>query len=590
VNVRLVTNDITETVNQTLTLNQNHRFRDINTQSYAIGGESQVWGGKFDFTANHSPSKGTENRFIPDRALAGIGYRQDRSLTHNALVLTQISGPDPADPRSYTMSSLDIRDNISTDRIWGAQVNFRKPLATTVPIALKTGVRWREQTRQQDQDRRQYSYVGPNGVVGPVGAANDDNLGRFLDPGYNYVTFAYPRNFWWLKLPELRESLRTEPQLYRENTDTTVRDTLRNDGSASETVTAAYLQGEARFGRLQVTTGVRMEETGFSGRGWRQEITAAEKARRAAFSGTVTPEETRRRALAEYFPTRGDGEYRDWFPSLHLKYSITRALLARASFSTGIGRPNFGQIIPTQSVNNDNQTVTSNNPDLQPQYSRNYDLTLEHYFEPAGLLSVGAFQKNLRNFIFRSDVGRLEPGNDIGEGYNGYLLTTDLNGGTAKIEGLEVSYSQQFSNLQAFGGWLRGFGAFANFTWLRTEGNYGTPGAVRTGATLPNFTPKSGNLGVSYIRHGWTIRAKWNYTGSRLYGFNADPSQRTYNIVSKPVDLNLAYQVTRWLSVYADVINVFNTPTNHEYTYIPDRKTRSDLYTTMIKFGVSGSF
>ena len=590
VNVRLVTNDITETVNQTLTLDQNHRFRDINTQSYAMGGESQIGGGKFDFTANHSPSKGTENRFIPDRALAGIGYRQDRSLTHNSLVLTQISGPDAADPRNYTMTSLDNRDNVSTDKIWGAQANFRKPLPTPVPLAVKTGIRWREQSRKQDQDRRLYSYVGPNGVVGPVGAANDDNLGRFLDPGYNYVTFAYPRNYWWLKLPELRESLRTEPQFYRENADTTTRDTLRNDGRASETVAAGYVQAEARLGPLMVITGIRGEQTDFTGHGWRQEITPAERARRAAFVGTVTPEETRRRALAEYFPTDGEGSYRDWFPSLHFKYNFTRGLVGRLSYSTGIGRPNFGQIIPTQSINNDTQTVTSNNPDLQPQYSRNYDATLEYYFEPAGLFSVGAFQKNIRNFIFRGSVGRLEPGNDIGEGYNGYLLTTDMNGGSAKIKGLEVSYSQQFSQLQAFGGRLRGFGAFANFTWLRTEGNYGTPGASRNGAQLPNFTPRSGNLGVSYIAHGWTVRAKWNYTGSRLQSFNNDPSQRVYNTVSKPVDLNIAYSVRRWLSVYADVINVFNTPTNHEFTYITDRKTRSDLYTTVIKFGVSGAF
>ena len=74
-------------------------------------------------------------------------------------------------------------------------------------------------------------------------------------------------------------------------------------------------------------------------------------------------------------------------------------------------------------------------------------------------------------------IGRLEPGNEVGDGYVGYLLTTDLNGGSAQIRGLEVSYSQQFSNLQLFGGRLRGFGAFANFTWLETEGNYGTPGA-----------------------------------------------------------------------------------------------------------------
>jgi hypothetical protein len=42
--------------------------------------------------------------------------------------------------------------------------------------------------------------------------------------------------------------------------------------------------------------------------------------------------------------------------------------------------------------------------------------------------------------------------------------------------------------------------------------------------------------------------------------------------------------------VYADVINVFNTGTNHTYRYIKDRMVRNDLYTTVIKLGVSGAF
>ena len=113
---------------------------------------------------------------------------------------------------------------------------------------------------------------------------------------------------------------------------------------------------------------------------------------------------------------------------------------------------------------------------------------------------------------------------------------------------------------------------------------------MRQDASKSNFTPRTGNIGISYIAHSWTIRAKWNYTGDRLLSFNADPSQRVYNTPSKPVDLNLAYAINRRLNIYADVINVFNTPTNHEYTYIHDRKTRSDLYTTVIKFGVSGAF
>lgn len=589
-NIVSVTNTTTDTRNQTFTFNQNRRERDVQTLNYTIGGESsRLWGGRLDFTANYSPSKGEEQRFIPARAVAGVGFRFDRSLTHNHFVVTQISGPDIYDPRNSTMTSVDRPEIYSKDRILGAQINYRKPFATALPLSVKTGLRFREQVRQRDQTRNLYSYVGPNGVAGPVGAANDDDLGRFFDPGYTHVAFNYPRGFQFMKLPELMDTLRTQPQLFRRTVGTSVQDTIRNDTRAEESVTAAYVQGETRWRRLNLVAGLRMEETEFSASGYKQELTPAERARRAAWSGPVTDEEQTRRSLAEYAnPTQGKGDYRNYFPSVHLKYNATRNLLGRLSYSTGIGRPNFGQIIPTMTINNDNQTITSNNPDLQPQRSKNLDVSLEYYFEPAGLVSVGAFEKKLSNFIYRANVGRVDDSNNIfGDEYEGYLLTTDRNGGAATIRGLEFSYNQQFSNLP---GIWRGFGAFANMTWLRTKGDYGSPGANRSGRTIPLFTPRTGNLGISYIAHGWTIRAKMNYSADRLSSYNADPSRRVYDKGSTPIDLNLAYAFNRRLSVYADVINVFNVGTNHTYTYIRDRMTRNDLYTTVIKFGISGSY
>lgn len=579
---------VTVTRNQTFSLNQNLRHRDIETLNFQVGGESTLMGGKIDFTANYSPSEGEENRFIPVRSTAGVGFRQDRGLDPRRPVVTQVSGPDIYDVRNSRITSIDLPEIFSKDTIYGAQVNFRKPFATRIPFALKTGLRWREQTREKDQNRRMYSYVGPNGIAGPVGAANDDNLDRFFDPGYTHVAFNFPRGLQYLKLPELRDTLRTSPELFQEDLVVSTRDSIRLDSKAEEMVTAAYIMGDFQFGRLGVVTGVRVEDTQFSGQGYKQEITPDERARRAAFTGALTPDEIVRRTFAEYNNrTKADGDYRDLFPSIHFKYQFTPRLLGRLSYSTGIGRPNFNTIVPDMTIDNELLTITSNNPDLQPQYGKNYDAVLEYYFEPAGLLSVGVFQKNLSNFIYRSNAGTVGPGSIFGEAYEGYSLRTDFNGGSAEIRGLEVSYSQQFSNLPGF--W-RGFGAFANFTWLESEGDYGEPGASVTGSELVGFTPRTGNVGISYIAHGVTVRVKMNYTGTRLDGFNADPSRRSYDKESLPVDLNLAYAVNRWLSVYADVINVFNTPTNHQYRYVPSRMNRNDLYTTTIKFGVAGSF
>jgi iron complex outermembrane recepter protein len=577
---------VTETRNQTLSLAQNLRDRDVKTFNFQAGGESTIWGGKLDFNTNHSPSKGKETRFIPTRTIAGVGFSLDRSISRNWLTVRQLNGPDIYDARN-SLLSLETIENESSDQITGAQVNFRRPYRTTIPFAIKTGARYRSQTRDRDQGRAFFDYVGPDGVRGPAGAANDDNRGRFFDPGYTYLPAGMiPLD--WLRLPELQASLRNESQLWSQNVFNSVRDSIRFNSKAEETVTAAYVMGDVRLGRFGIVGGVRMEDTRVTGHGHKQELTPAERARRAAWAGPITAAEHERRARAE-FDNRvtAKGQYRNYFPSIHFRYSLTPNLLARASYSTGIGRPNFGQLVPDMNINIENQTITSNNPDLRPQFSKNYDVTLEYYFKPAGLLSVAAFQKNITDFIYRSTRGEVEPGSMFGDAYVGYLLTTDANGGSAEVRGLEFSYQQQFSNLP---GLWRGFGAFANFTWLETEGNYGTPGATVTQAQLPGFTPRSGNVGVSYIAYGWTLRVKANHTGERLISFNNDPSRRTFGVAHTPIDVNVAYQFSPKVRVFVDAINVFNVGTQHNFQYIRDRKSRSDRFTTMIKFGVSGHF
>jgi hypothetical protein len=77
----------------------------------------------------------------------------------------------------------------------------------------------------------------------------------------------------------LQEAIRTTPQFFTEDLGLGTRDSIRLDSKASETVTAAYVMGDFRFGRLGVVTGVRVEDTQFSGQGYKQEITPAERAR-----------------------------------------------------------------------------------------------------------------------------------------------------------------------------------------------------------------------------------------------------------------------------------------------------------------------
>src|SRR5690606_30693647 len=130
------------------------------------------------------------------------------------------------------------------------------------------------------------------------------------------------------------------------------------------------------------------------GEGPLQYISPEERARRAEWVGPVTPEETRRRVTAEWGNRMtAEGKYRNYFPSVHLKYEFRPGLIARASWSNGIGRPPFDSIIPNNSVNDETLRVSVNNPELRPQYSDNYDLGLEYYFRSQGMVSAGVFRK-----------------------------------------------------------------------------------------------------------------------------------------------------------------------------------------------------
>jgi TonB-dependent receptor len=570
------TDTVTETVNHGFGLTQNTRERDVRTWNFQFGGDHRWAESTLDYNFNYSPSKGTEHRNIFRPEVSGVSFIHERIKGGKAVRLTQTGGLDIYDPASYELPELEFRDFVNRDRILGGQINFRKPFQTAAPTYMKTGLRMRSQKREQDQDREVYEFIG-------------GNPSRFHDTGYDYSAFrgVYP-NLPFYHVPTVVGALETSPNDFRLDVAPTVRNSIVNDGHASEDVYALYLMGGVDLGRLGILAGVRTEATRLKATGNVEELTPEERARRNAWQGPLTEEEIRRRTVAEFGNRRtASGRYRDVFPGVHLRYEFLPGLLARASWSTGIGRPNFGSLLPNTRINHDNQSIVANNTELRPQYSDNFDVSLEYYFEPAGLVSAGVFQKEIKDFVFTDDAGTLGPGNPFGEQYVGYSLRTDFNGGSARIRGFELAYQQQFSFLPGF--W-KGFGMFANYTWLESEGNYAGPGTTVTNAELENFVPRTANLGLSYIGYNWTIRAQLNYTGVHLDSFNSDESRRQYIFENYPLDLNIRYDFSPRLGVFMDVINVFNEPTNHEYTFTEFRRNRNDRYTAIIKFGLTGRF
>jgi len=497
---------------------------------------------------------------------AGIGMIIDARENRSRPIFRQSYGPSVAagsDVNLYTGVYSTGRGR-TEEEITNAKLDYTRNFAAWADgFQFKTGVNWRQQHRWLYTTAKSWRVVGADGVAmrNPATGTNDD-LRPFYEqaPGYGLFNNEYtPRNKYDILAVE-RASV-SNPAWFVPTTATFAPPSYRE---ATEDVLAGYVQGRLRAGRLELLGGVRMEET---------DIEAM---------GTLSDP---RRPTVGYI-TRSKS-YRDFFPSLHANYQVNSRLTARASFSTGFARPGLSRLYPVTTVVYDasgsDGRVTQNDPGLKPQQSKNYDLSLEWYFEPAGLISVGAFRKDITDFI-ASAVREIGPGagNGFDGLYEGFDHVTTSNGGKAKIEGLEFSFMQQLVWLPAPFNRLR---VFANLTDLQTSGQYAS-GA----AELAKFTPRTSNVGLSYQWRALGFRIAQRYTSAYLDGYNATPHLRTRFRPDEKVDVSFTYQVRRQLSVYVDVLNVFNKWADQYNGSDASRVTFSNVYGTKINFGVNGRF
>ena len=106
----------------------------------------------------------------------------------------------------------------------------------------------------------------------------------------------------------------------------------------------------------------------------------------------------------------GSGSYDHLLPNFDFQVDVTDNIVARTSFSTTIGRTAYTNLFASTEVNAPNRpsalggqvTAKLNNPELAPLESNNFDISLEWYYDDASYLSVGYFDKKVKNFIGNS--------------------------------------------------------------------------------------------------------------------------------------------------------------------------------------------
>ncbi|MEO6245439.1 MAG: TonB-dependent receptor [Opitutaceae bacterium] len=522
--------------------------------------------------------------------LRTVGFTVDRTRDAQWPVVTQTAGADMYNLNNYSQLSLLQNDRGALDIVTSGQINAKKVFERLpVPAFVKTGASFRRQRRTNWTDARTFNYVGPDRIAGSA----DDNVGQFLlqyrtnaevDHGYRTPP--------WLDSYRVAENLKGHPELWTENLTASLTSYLSGHNRLGvEDVSAAYAMGHAKFGPLSVLAGARVEDTSVSTRGPRNYLSPSEIGLRNAYAaanpgGVVSDDETRRRLNAQYSTIENrSGQYRKIFPGLHFKYEPVADVITRLSYSSGIGRPSFSQIIPNTTASDTARTVVTANPDLRPQFADNFDVTVEYYFRPAGYISFGAFLKEVDDFIF-SKQRILPSGDDNGfDGqFAGYTLTTPANAGHARYRGFEFNYNQQFTFLP--GVW-RGLGAGVN--WTKTE-SYGDFGGATSTSLVAGVVPHMVNGYVNFTYRGFNVRFTGIWRQERLIATNANAALLQYQVDRQQWNVKSRYTFSKRLGFFLDLENITSTPITESYIGRRGDWNQTRITSPKVVLGVTGRF
>ncbi|WP_018995486.1 TonB-dependent receptor [Hirschia maritima] len=184
--------------------------------------------------------------------------------------------------------------------------------------------------------------------------------------------------------------------------DTSIRPQGSADDTVEEDVLSLYAQFSTEFEVANrpayLNVGLRYEDT---------EVTAK--------TATVPPSQLIWTGNNDFTLAIGSGDgltlqssYDNWLPNVDFAVDITDSLKARASYSKTIARTAYNNLFASDALQGtpagptafDNiASATQGDPGLLPLESDNFDLSVEYYFGESSYVSVGIFEKVVRNFV-----------------------------------------------------------------------------------------------------------------------------------------------------------------------------------------------
>jgi TonB-dependent receptor len=457
------------------------------------------------------------------------------------------------DPTQYVVSSYLIPNYASTQLNFEGAASYARRYSTHDHYGnFEIGLKVRNGHKTQSENDLIY-----DNQPGTVTLANV--LSTFTNPTYYDGAYKYGPMSDYHKIAQLVGGNLSQLGF---DQSASISNSVPAGFDANERVYAGYLMNTIGFGKLSVQAGLRFEATDATYRSGALDV-----------SGNPTS-------------VTGTSNYLNVMPSVQLQYRLQQDTNLRGTFGIGIARPNFSDIVPSRSIDPNTSpypTITAGNPALKPTRANNYDILIEHYFRPYGILQAGFFYKTLSDAIY-STRNRFTNNPTQCVQYPTCDVLESINGPSGHITGFEASWEQRLAFLP---GLLSGLGVALNYSYTSSQVTFPAGfNAVTPDASNPNppgrsdhpslqrQAPNNYNVGLTYDRKRLSVRFAMTHNDASIYSYfwingsaTTDPvlglkgpNGDQYLYAHTQYDIQGSYRVYRGLSLVAYGLNLSNEP------------------------------
>jgi TonB-dependent receptor len=332
------------------------------------------------------------------------------------------------------------------------------------------------------------SYTPTYNVNSDTSAPLTGFLSTFLDKNYYMNNYPFGPTTNWSKIIGY---LNSNPSAF--TLDPTTVGVNGGNFDLVEQVSAGYVMDTIDFSRIRIVGGVRIEGTNLN----------------------TTSFDVQTNALT----FKQNGSYINVLPSASVRFDLGHDTNLRAVYSRALSRPDPQDIAQAFSVTLDQTPLQASlgNPALKAETANNYDLLLEHYLKPFGMIQGGFFYKQLYNPIVTETSLKQNYSPDPANGsypVGTWEVTQPVNAGSGWLYGFEIAYLQHFTALPSF---LGGLGLSANYSYTNSQAN-GLPGRSDSPRLLRQ-APNTFNISPTYDRGRLSIRAGMTYNQSSIFAY-----------------------------------------------------------------------